>query len=113
MNGYGKNWVVGVEKGRQWSHGCLNPSAQEQGHLLGDALADILTTLADRIRTGTVKFDQGATSVDLGFPASVRLDVEIKETPKPTGTKHGLELSMWLVTSLDGEPTPSGGIAIS
>ena len=78
-----------------------------------DALADILTTLADRIRTGTVKFDQGATSVDLGFPASVRLDVEIKETPKPTGTKHELELSMWWVTSPDGEPTPSGGIAIS
>ena len=78
-----------------------------------DALADLLTTLADRIRSGTVTFDQAGSSVELAVPASVRLDIEIKDVPKPAGTKHELELEMSWMTSADGEPAPSGSVSIS
>lgn len=78
-----------------------------------EALADLLATLADRIRSGTVTFDQAGSSVELAVPESVRLDIEIKDVPKPTGVKHELELEMSWVTDADGEPIPSGGVSVS
>lgn len=78
-----------------------------------EALADLLSTLAERIRTGTVTFDQTGSSVELTIPGSVRLDIEIKDIPKPTGTKHELELEMSWTTSADGTPAPSGSVSIS
>ncbi|MFN3601197.1 MAG: amphi-Trp domain-containing protein [Dietzia sp.] len=78
-----------------------------------EAVADLLATLAERIRSGTVTFDQDGNSLDIDVPDSVRLDIEIKDTPKTSGVKREVELEMWWITGTDGQPGPTGGVTIS
>ncbi|MBB1030251.1 amphi-Trp domain-containing protein [Dietzia sp. SLG310A2-38A2] len=78
-----------------------------------EAVADLLATLAERIRSGTVTFDQDGNSLDIEVPDTVRLDIEIKDTPKDSGTKRELELELWWITGADGQPGPTGGVTIS
>ena len=78
-----------------------------------EALADLLSTLAEKIRSGTVTFDQAGNSLEIPIPEHVRADIEIKDAPKLRGTKRELEIEMWWIEGDDGGVTPSGGVTIS
>lgn len=79
-----------------------------------EALADLLATLAEKIRAGTVTFDQAGTSLEIPIPESLRVDIEIKDEPKRRGgTKRELEIEMWWLEGAEGELAPTGGVTIS
>lgn len=79
----------------------------------GEAVADLLATLAEKIRAGTVTFDQAGNAVEVPFPEPVRVDIEITDEPKRRGTKRELEIEMWWVEGADGQTAPTGGVTIS
>lgn len=53
--------------------------------------ADLLESVARQLRDGSVRFDE----VEIRVPGRIHLDIEVKDSPKPDGTQHELELELW------------------
>lgn len=53
--------------------------------------ADLLESIARQLRDGSVDLD----GVELDVPGRIHFDIEVKDSPKPDGTKHELELELW------------------
>jgi len=82
-----------------------------------EELADLLRSIADRLRDDTLTLSRGADSVALEVPASLHVDLELKDDDKRSGTKRELEIEMWWQVDETGRPTgeatPSGGLNVS
>lgn len=74
-----------------------------------DELADLLQSLAERIRSGRVVLNQGATDVELELPASVHVDLEVTDSAKPSRTKRELEIEVWWEIDETGRPVEGQG----
>ncbi len=80
-------------------------------------LADLLQSLADRLRGGRITLDQGANRVEMEVPATLHVDLELKDSVKPARTKRELEIEMWWEVDETGAPTGAaaapGGLSVS
>lgn len=69
-----------------------------------DGLADLLTTLAERIRGGQVVLAGGADSLTLDLPPQLDVDIEVTSKPKTLGTKMQLEIEIEWYEGGEGGP---------
>lgn len=69
-----------------------------------DGLADLLTTLAERIRGGQVVLAGGADSLTLDLPTRLDVDIEVESKQKRSGTKMQLEIEIEWYEGGDGGP---------
>lgn len=82
-----------------------------------DELADLLETLAARIRTGEMTLGTGESAVTMTMPTSFNTTMEVVDSRKRAGIERELELEIdWMVDKA-GEsvekPGPTSGFAIS
>lgn len=76
-----------------------------------DELADLLETLAARIRAGEVTLDTGESAVTMTMPTSFNTTIEVVDSRKRTDIERGLELEIdWMVDEA-GEPVEKPGSA--
>lgn len=82
-----------------------------------DELADLLETLAARIRAGEMTLGTGEAAVTMTMPTSFNTTMEVVDSRKRAGIERELELEIdWMVDKA-GEsvekPGPTSGFAIS
>ncbi|PLA36096.1 amphi-Trp domain-containing protein [Corynebacterium amycolatum] len=82
-----------------------------------DELADLLETLAARIRAGEMTLGTGESTVTMTMPTSFNTTMEVVDSRKRAGIERELELEIdWMVDEA-GEPVekpgPASGFAIS
>lgn len=82
-----------------------------------DELADLLETLAARIRAGEMTLGTGESAVTMTMPTLFNTTIEVVDSRKRTDIERGLELEIdWMVDEA-GEPVekpgPASGFAIS
>lgn len=82
-----------------------------------DELADLLETLAARIRAGEITLGTGESAVTMTMSTSFNTTIEVVDSRKRTGIERELELEIdWMVDEA-GEPVekpgPASGFAIS
>ena len=82
-----------------------------------DELADLLETLAARIRAGEMTLGTGESAVTMTMPTSFNTTMEVVDSRKRAGIERELELEIdWMVDEA-GEPVekpgPASGFAIS
>lgn len=82
-------------------------------------LAELLETLAERIRSGTITLSSSTTTnqVELQLPESLTLEMQVEDSVKRSGTKRELELEIRWAVQDDGtpveQPGPDRGFRIS
>lgn len=59
------------------------------------AVASFLESLADQVRSGRVQLEREGQPLEMDLPDRLHLDVSAKDSPKPEGVKHELELEIW------------------
>ncbi|HZK04418.1 MAG TPA: amphi-Trp domain-containing protein [Actinomycetaceae bacterium] len=80
--------------------------------LTRDELADLLIGLADKIQNGRVTLSDGANTVDMQLPESLKVDIEVEDDVKPARIKRQLEIEIeWRVDEAGQPALDQGGSA--
>lgn len=69
-----------------------------------DELADVLESLATKIRDGQMTLSGGGTAVTLDLPTVMRVETEVKDSVKPKRTTRELEIEIEWRVDETGQP---------
>lgn len=79
-------------------------------------LAAFLEALAVRVRDGQLAFQQGAGELVIRLPGTLRVDLELSDSVKPSRRKRELEIEIWWEIDGQGEPAetqpPAAGVVL-
>lgn len=76
-----------------------------------EELAGLLEDLAARVRAGRVTLGAGEAAATMDLPESLRVELEVEDSPKRAGLRRTLELELkWFVDDA-GDPVPGRGPA--
>ena len=85
--------------------------------LTREELADLLEELAAKIREGQATLSGAGGGVQLGLPEALQVDVQVKDSAKPSKIKRELEIEIeWVVDAVGNpvqEPGTPRGLTIS
>lgn len=80
-------------------------------------LAGLLEDLAARVRAGRVTLGAGEAAATMDLPESLRVELEVEDSPKRAGLRRTLELELKWYVDAAGDPVagggPAAGLAIS
>lgn len=92
---------------------------KSKDHLTRDELAGLLSSLADKIRTGTVSLGSSDASqeLELNMPDALTVEIQVEDSVKRSGTERELEIEMSWRVDAQGNPEsqqrPHRGFTIS
>lgn len=82
-----------------------------------DQLADLLESLASRIREGDITLGAGESALSMGLPGTFRTTMEVTDAQKRRGIERELELEISWYVDGTGTPVdaraPASGFAVS
>ncbi|MDK8306890.1 amphi-Trp domain-containing protein [Corynebacterium imitans] len=82
-----------------------------------DDLAELLESLAERIRAGEMTLGTGNSSLTMALPGTFRTTLEVADSQKRRGIKRELELELEWYVDENGDPldtdAPDSGFAVS
>lgn len=76
-----------------------------------EELAEVLESLAAKIRDGRMTLSGGGNTVTLDLPAAMRVDTEVKDSVKPNRITRELEIEIEWRVDETGQPVGDAGTA--
>ncbi len=68
-----------------------------------ESLADLLESLAERVRSGSLAFQEGTEEVVVELPEELRVDLEVKDSVKKGRSRRKLEVEVVWASEVSAE----------